>query len=57
MMSTSLPRRIEKLIVNIDISGNGWNETQANLVIAAGKACPVAITLGDNIEVDLTIHT
>ena len=57
MMSSSLPRRIEKLIVNLDISGNGWNETQANLVIAAGKACPVAITLGDNIEVDLTIHT
>lgn len=44
------PRRIHKIIVEMDISQNGWDNHQAEKVIAAGKACPVAKTLGDNVE-------
>jgi uncharacterized OsmC-like protein len=55
-MSSIPPRKIEKLIVTIDISNNGWDENQTKHVIAAGKACPVAKTLGDNVEVELTIN-
>jgi uncharacterized OsmC-like protein len=56
IMSSTPPRKIEKLIVTIDISNNGWDENQTKHVIAAGKACPVAKTLGDNVEVELTIN-
>jgi uncharacterized OsmC-like protein len=56
IMSSTPPRKIEKLIVTIDISNNGWDENQTKHVIAAGKACPVAKTLGDNVQVELTIN-
>jgi uncharacterized OsmC-like protein len=56
IMSTTPPRKISKLIVNIDITNNGWDENQTKHVIAAGKACPVAKTLGDNVEVELIIN-
>jgi putative tricarboxylic transport membrane protein len=49
IMSSTPPRKIEKLIVTIDISNNGWDENQTKHVIAAGKACPVAKNLGDNV--------
>jgi putative redox protein len=56
IMSTDAPRRIEKLIITLDISKNDWDETQTKHVIAAGKACPVAKTLGDNVVVELNIN-
>jgi uncharacterized OsmC-like protein len=56
IMSTDAPRRIEKLIITLDISKNGWDDTQTKHVIAAGKACPVAKTLGDNVVVELNIN-
>ena len=49
----SAPRRIGQLIVHIDLTGNGWDDATADKVIRAGKACPVAQTLGDNVEVDI----
>jgi putative redox protein len=53
---TTDPRRIGKLIVALDLRGNGWDELTAKKVIRAGKACPVAHTLGDNVSVEYTIH-
>ena len=55
IMSSDSPRRVQKLILKIDLSGNGWNEDEKKRAIAAGKACPVAKTLGDNVEVELEI--
>lgn len=52
----SNPRRIGKLVIDIDLSGNNWEREIAEGVIRAGKACPVAKTLGDNIEVEYNIH-
>jgi uncharacterized OsmC-like protein len=51
----SNPRRIGKIVIALDLTGNGWSEKEAEKVIRAGKACPVAKTLGDNIELELTI--
>lgn len=51
---TEAPRRIQKIGIEMDISGNGWSETEIQKVIAAGKACPVARTLGDNVEVEFS---
>lgn len=56
IMSVNPPRRIEKLIITVDITNNGWDDSQKKHVIAAGKACPVAKTLGDNVEVELNIN-
>jgi putative redox protein len=52
MMSAS-PRRIHQLVVQIDMTKNGWDDATADKVIRAGKACPVAQTLGDNVQVDI----
>ena len=48
----SSPRRIGKFIIEMDLSANGWDEHTAEKVIRAGKACPVAKTLGENVEVE-----
>ena len=48
----SAPRRIEKIVVELDLSDNNWDETTRKKVIAAGKACPVAKTLDGNVEME-----
>lgn len=48
----SSPRRIEKVVVEMDLSGNDWDEKIRHKVIAAGKACPVARTLEGNVELE-----
>lgn len=48
----SAPRRIEKVVVELDLSGNNWDEITRKKVIAAGKACPVAKTLDGNVEME-----
>lgn len=52
VMSAS-PRRIQQIILRIDLTGNGWDDATAEKVIRAGKACPVAQTLGDGVQVDI----
>jgi uncharacterized OsmC-like protein len=51
VMSSS-PRRIEKVLVEMDLNGNDWDEKTLKKVIAAGKACPVARTLEGNVELE-----
>ena len=48
----SSPRRIEKVVVEMDLTGNEWDEKILKKVIAAGKACPVARTLEGNVELE-----
>lgn len=48
----SNPRRIGKIEIAMDLSGNGWNETEIEKVIRAGKACPVAKTLDSGVEIE-----
>jgi uncharacterized OsmC-like protein len=50
------PRRISKIILDLDLSGNDWDELTKKKVIAAGKACPVAHTLEGNVSLELNIH-
>jgi uncharacterized OsmC-like protein len=51
IMSSEAPRRIEKIVIEMDLRGNDWDDKTTEKVIAAGKACPVAKTLGDQVEV------
>lgn len=50
------PRRISKIVLDMDLSGNNWDERTKQKVIAAGKACPVARTLEGNVSLELNIH-
>ena len=51
----SHPRRIETIVLEIDLTGNNWDDKTAQKVIHAGKACPVAKTLGDNVNIEWKI--
>lgn len=46
------PRRIGKIEIKMDLRNNGWDEATQEKVIRAGKACPVAKTLENNIEIE-----
>lgn len=46
------PRRIGGLKIQIDLTENNWEEDIAKHVIAAGKACPVAKTIGEGVELE-----
>ena len=48
----SSPRRIEKMLVEMDLNGNNWDEKIRHKVISAGKTCPVARTLEGNVELE-----
>ncbi|MEN9973065.1 MAG: hypothetical protein RIS20_1412 [Bacteroidota bacterium] len=49
---SSGPRRIAKVVVNMDLNGNDWDELTCKKVIMAGRACPVALTLEGNVELE-----
>ena len=50
------PRRIAKIVLDLDLSANNWDELTKKKVIAAGKACPVARTLEGNVSLEFNIH-
>lgn len=51
----SYPRRIQTILLEIDLTGNNWDDKTAQRVIQAGKTCPVAKTLGDNVNIEWKI--
>lgn len=51
----SNPRRIGKIVIELDLSGNNWTDLEAEKAIRAGKACPVAKTIGEHVEVEFSI--
>lgn len=48
----SSPRRISDIHLSIDFRGNDWDEKTLSKIIAAGKSCPVAITLKDQVNIE-----
>lgn len=45
------PRRVNRLTIDFDLSGNDWTIDQKNKIIKAGEACPVAMSVSDDMEV------
>lgn len=45
------PRRISRLVIDYDLSGNDWTTEQKNKIIKAAEACPVAMSVSDDMEV------
>ena len=50
------PRRIGKLVIEIDLSNNGWDEVTIEKVKRAALACPVAKSVSEEIELEITFH-
>ena len=48
-------RRVSRVEVTIQIP-TVFEELQREVLVAAAKSCPVANSLGDNLQVDLTVH-
>jgi len=53
-MMDSAPRRIGKIVIEMDLSNNGWTNEEFEKVVRAGKACPVAKTVSENVEIEFT---
>jgi organic hydroperoxide reductase OsmC/OhrA len=52
----SSPRRIGKLVIALDLRGNGWDAQTGEKVARAAKACPVAKSVDSGIEIELAIQ-
>lgn len=48
---TTAPRRIGEIVIELDLSGNGWNEKEQEKVMRAAKACPVAKSVHEEITI------
>lgn len=48
----SNPRRISEIKLFFDFSKNAWEEPTLKKIIAAGKSCPVALTLGSQVKIE-----
>ncbi len=46
----SNPRRISGIEVDLDFSANNWSEEIHQRIKNAGEGCPVAKTIGENVE-------
>jgi putative redox protein len=49
----SRPRRIARLEINLDLSGNNWTTDERQAIMKAGEACPVAMSVSEEMEVDI----
>lgn len=45
------PRRITEIVIEIDLSGNGWTAEEQEKVTRAAKACPVAKSVHEGITI------
>lgn len=50
----SNPRRISKVVIEMDLSGNNWSDAEAEKAIRAGKNCPVAKTFSEDVEIEFS---
>ena len=47
------PRKIKQLTIELDLSGNDWDDKQQKKIEQAANTCPVALTLLGNIKTEL----
>jgi uncharacterized OsmC-like protein len=50
------PRRIGKLVIELDLSNNGWSEETIEKVKRVALTCPVAKSVSEDIELEITFH-
>lgn len=47
------PRRVQRIEIALDLSGNGWSEEICERIARVAKACPVAFSVHPDIELDI----
>lgn len=47
------PRRIVRLEINLDLSGNNWSSEECEKMINVAETCPVAYSVDSEIVVDI----
>lgn len=47
----SEPRRVSEIEIELDLSGNGWDDKTQERLKRIGEACPVAMSVHENIVV------
>ena len=52
----SVPRRISELKINLDFTGNNWDESIQKRIKRAGEACPVAKSVKSEMNVEFIYH-
>lgn len=50
----SHPRRISQLIIEMNLSNNGWSEKECLKIERVAKTCPVALSVSSDMEIILT---
>lgn len=50
------PRRIGKIVIDIDLRNNGWDEPTIEKVKRAALACPVAKSVSEELELEITFN-
>lgn len=50
---SSGPRRISGIDIEMDLSGNDWTSDQKSKIIQAAEACPVALSVHPDMEVNI----
>lgn len=50
------PRRIAKIVIDMDLSGNGWDEVTFEKIKRVAEACPVAKSVSADMEIEITFH-
>ncbi|MES2588097.1 MAG: OsmC family protein [Bacteroidota bacterium] len=48
------PRKIAKIVIEMNLQGNNWDEKTTQKIINAGKACPVGRSLDKDVEIEYT---
>lgn len=48
---TDAPRRIGEIVIEMDLSNNGWDQETQERVMRAAKACPVARSVHEEITI------
>jgi putative redox protein len=52
----SNPRRIGELIINMDLTGNNWDEKTQKKIVRVAETCPVAKSVSPDIIITLDIQ-
>lgn len=47
------PRRIEKLVIHLNLEGNGWDKKEQEKIQHAGNACPVAKSVSEDMNIEI----
>lgn len=47
------PRRVTEIILDVDLSGNGWDEELKKRIQRIGQACPVAKSVHPDIAIQI----